>query len=369
MFTSEDGQHRRSHSTSSPSSFTDADIDMHLRSTRLARIFRTGLAFSRAPLVALVSVSLLAALLTSGPAAAAPTYPKTRVRLVVGFAPGGGNDILARILAQKLQGLMHASFFVDNRPGASGVIAIEVVRQAPPDGYTLLIGPSSGMTMNPILLKNLPYDPRRDFAPISLLGRFPLILSVNPSFPVNSVTDLISLAKSKPGQINYSSAASSFQLATELFAQQAGISLSNVPYKGSGPAVQAVVANEVPMTFGDSAAVIPLITSGRLKALGVSTLTPVAALPGIKPIAQQGVPGFDISLWSALFAPKGTNPEIIDALHKAILEVMAMPDVRAKMETLGIEPVTSTPEQLQAQIVREIDQFTQVAARANIKAQ
>ena len=303
----------------------------------------------------------------SAPVKAQDSYPSGTVRLIVGFAPGGGNDILARILAEKLQETFGKPFIVENRPGASGVIAVDAVKRAAPDGLTLLVGPSSAMTVNPVLLKSVSYDPVKDFTPIAMIGYFPLIVAANPSVPANNLAELIAMAKAKPGAVSYSSAASSFQIVTEHFAQQAGAKFLNVPYRGSAPAVLGVVGNEVAFTFGDVAAVLPQIQGGKLKALAVSTAKRLPSLPDVPTVAQSGVPNFDMGLWSALFAPAGTPQDIVSKLETEVRRIVALPDVQTRMKTLGVEPSGAPGAGIAKQITSEIDMFRKVAESAGMK--
>ncbi len=314
----------------------------------------------------LISAAMLLSLTVAGHA---QQYPSGPVKLTVGFAPGGGNDILARILAEKLQETFGKSFVVENRPGASGVIAVDAVKRAAPDGLNLLVGPSSAMTVNPVLLKSISYDPVKDFAPIATIGVFPLIVAAHPSVKANNLAELIALAKAEPGKINYSSAATSFQIVTEHFAQQAGIKIQNVPYKGSAPAVLGVVANEVAFTFGDIAAVLPQIQAGQLKALAVTTAKRVPSLPEVPTVAESGVPGFDMSLWSALFAPAGTPRETVKALEDEVRRIVSLPDVQAKMKTLGVEPAGTPGAEIPKRISDEIETFRNVAKAAGLEPQ
>jgi len=317
----------------------------------------------------MIARALICLWLAALPAAAfaQESYPSGTVRLIVGFAPGGGNDILARIMAEKLQEAFGKPFIVENRPGASGVIAVDAVKRAAPDGLTLLVGPSSAMTVNPVILKSISYDPVKDFAPIAMVGVFPLIVAANPQVPVNSLAELIALAKAEPGKINYSSAATSFQIVTEYFAQRAGIKIQNIAYKGSAPAVLGVVAGEVSLTFGDIAAVLPQVQGGKLKALAVSTEKRVPSLPDVPTIAQSGVPGFNIALWSALFAPAGTPPEIVKKLETEVIRIVALPDVQARMKGLGVEPAGTPGAGLPKQIADEIAMFRKVAETSGIQ--
>lgn len=309
-----------------------------------------------------------ATLLPSSPAAAAG-YPDRPVKIVVGFPPGGGNDVLARLLAERLQAQMGQPFVVENRPGANGFIAFDAVKRAKADGYTLLIGPSSGMTVNPAVYKKLPYDPVADFAPVSMIGGFPLLVVVNPATAYRSLADLVQAAKAKPGSIDYGSAATSFQLATEMFAQQAHLRLNHIPYKGSAQAVQAVLANQVPMTFGDSAAVIPQIRAGKLRALAVTTGKRIASLPEVPTVEEAGVPDYEILLWSGLFAPAGTPAPVVAALQAGVQQALHDPKMQASLGKLGIEPIGSSAAELEATIKRQIAQYTKVAKQADISIQ
>lgn len=300
---------------------------------------------------------------------AAAQYPSGPAKLVVGFAPGGGNDILARIVADKLQAHFGKPFVVENRPGANGVIAIDAVKRSTPDGLTLLVGPSSGMTVNPVVLKTIPYDPVKDFEPIALVGSFPLIVVVKADSPIKSLQDLVARAKAAPGTINYSSAATSFQVATEAFAQKAGIKMMNIPYRGSAPAATAVVTNDVAVNFGDSSAVLPLIQGGQMRALAVTTSKRIPSLPDVPTIAESGYPGFEMVFWSGLFLPAGTPEDIRKALETEVGKIVAMPDILARMKQLGVEPTFAPGAALGARVKSEIELFRTVAAGAGIKAE
>lgn len=296
-------------------------------------------------------------------------YPSGPAKLVVGFAPGGGNDILARIVADKLQAHFGKPFVVENRPGANGVIAIDAVKRSTPDGLTLLVGPSSGMTVNPVVLKTIPYDPVKDFEPIALVGSFPLIVVVKADSPIKSLQDLVARAKAAPGTINYSSAATSFQVATEAFAQKAGIKMMNIPYRGSAPAATAVVTNDVAVNFGDSSAVLPLIQGGQMRALAVTTAKRIPSLPDVPTIAESGYPGFEMVFWSGLFLPAGTPEDIRKMLETEVGKIVAMPDILARMKTLGVEPTFAPGAALGARVKSEIELFRKVAEGAGIKSE
>jgi tripartite-type tricarboxylate transporter receptor subunit TctC len=310
----------------------------------------------------------LASLSPCAARAQAPNWPSGPVRLVVGFPPGGGNDLLARIVAEHMSTTFGQPFIVENRPGGSGVIAIDAVKRAAPDGQTLLIGPSSGMTVNPIVLPSVSYDPVRDFAPIGIIGNFPLVVVVNPSSPARTLGELIERAKARPGEVTYASAATSFQMATEVFAAEAGVKLLHVPYRGSAPAVQAVLSNEVALAFGDMAAVLPLVQAGQLRALAISTPQRSSALPEVPTIAESGVPGYALVLWSAMFAPRETPSAITGRLQSELARLTGLAAFRERLGKLGVEAVGSTPEVLTSTMRAELEKFRAVAQTAGIRA-
>jgi tripartite-type tricarboxylate transporter receptor subunit TctC len=225
------------------------------------------------------------------------------------------------------------------------------------------------MTVNPVLMRNLPYDPRRDLAPIGLLGRFPLVLVVPESASARSVAELIAEARARPGQLAYAAASTSYQIASEMFAQAAGITLLHVPYKGSAPAIQAVAAGEVALAIADVASVNPLVKSGRLRALGVSTAAPTRTMPGVPTIAAEAVPGYEASVWAGLFAPAKTDGAAIERLQSELGRLQAQPDYEEKLVSLGIEPASSTGDALGALIASEIERYTAIAKRAGIQPQ
>ena len=311
---------------------------------------------------------LLAWLALAAPAAVAqPAYPAKPIRIVVGFAPGGGNDVLARLLATRFQEAWGQPAVVDNKPGANGIIATEFVAKSPGDGYTLLMSSSGGMTVNPLLYTKLPYEPLRDFAPISVMGLFPLVLAVHPSVPASSVGDLVAHAKAHPGKLNYGSPSAPFQLATELFKQMAGIDATHVPYKGSGPAVAALLAGDVQMIIVDSPALLPLIKAGKARALAVTSARRVSLLPELPTIAEAGFPGYEMVLWVGLFAPAGTPREILSKLEAEVIRASQAPEIRQRMSALGVEPAGSTAEQTATRIRDETARYRAVARAAGMK--
>jgi tripartite-type tricarboxylate transporter receptor subunit TctC len=296
----------------------------------------------------------------------ASTYPNRPIRLVVGFTAGGGNDIIARVIGQKLSESLGQPVIVENKPGAGAVVATEYVARSTPDGYTLLIGASGAMVINPAVYEKLNYDTLRDFAPISELGSFPLILIVNASSPFKSVADLVSYAKANPGKSNYSSASAAFQLATELFKQKTGAPMQMIPYKGANDSVTAVIAGEVTATVADAGPVMGQITGGQARALAVAAPKRMAELPDVPTMKEAGA-DFEAVLWSGVFAPKATPPAIVKKLQDEFVRIARMPDVVARLKTLSIESVGSTSDEFSRIIASDIERWVAVARAGNIR--
>ncbi len=315
------------------------------------------------------AIACLFGFLLAAGAAFGQSYPAKPIRFVVGFPPGGTNDVLGRLFAQKLTDAWGQPVIVDNRPGASSIIATELVAKAPADGYTLLIGAFSQMIINPYLYANLPYDPIRDFAPVTVLGSFALILGVHPSNPANSVKDLIDELKAKPGQMNYGAPSVWFQLTTEMFKQMASVDMRHIPYKGSIQALSALMAGDVQVAFIDPPPMIPQVRAGKVKALAVSSLTRSPLYPDIPTVAESGLPGFEMVGWLGLFAPSGTQREIVSKLQEQIVRILQQPDIRKRMAALDVIPGGSTPEQLAAQLKADITRYSAVMRAANMKAE
>src|SRR6478609_8297190 len=272
-------------------------------------------------------LALGAALPLIGTARAQQTWPNKPIRLVVGYSPGGGNDLIARIVAARLQEKLGQPIVVDNKPGAQSIVAAELVAKSPPDGYTLLVAPSGPMTINPAVYSKLPYDPLRDFAPVSLLAEFPLLMVIGADQPVKSVKELVEYGKANPKLANYASSATPFQLVSELFNQRTGSSFQHIPYKGSGEMVQAVLAGQVLMTIADSAPVAGPLKSGKLRAIGITTAKRPPAFPDVPTFAEQGISDMEISLWTGVVAPNGTPAEIIERLQDVIEDTIEVPAV------------------------------------------
>src|SRR5215467_78167 len=311
---------------------------------------------------------LLAVALAFAAAAHAQTYPSKPIRLVVGFPPGGGMDLSARVYAAKLQEPLGTPIVVENRPGATGIVAGEAVAKAAPDGYTLLVGASGQMTINPVILPKHPYDTVRDFAAITTLAQFPMVIAVNPAFPAKSLAELIALAKAKPGELSYSHGGAAHQVAAEMLDQAAGIQLRNIPYKGGAPAVSAAVAGDVPIVVVDSAAAAAQIRAGRLRVLAVTSAARTPLVPDAPTVAESGVPGYDIAVWAGLFAPAGTPAAIVSRLYDEASRAMAAPDTREKLKAIGMDPGGLTPAQLAEMIKADLARYAAIVKAANIKA-
>ena len=293
-------------------------------------------------------------------------YPSKPIRIIVGYTPGGANDILARLVGQKMGEAFGQQVIVENRPSTGAIIGTDAVAKAAPDGYTLTMGASGPIVFNPSLYAKLPYDAVRDLAPVSMVGSFPLILVVQASGPHRSVKELAAYSKANPSKSNYGSSAASFRLVTELLKQKAGMSAEHIPYKGSAPAVQAVVAGEVLMTLVDSGPAAGAIKGGLLRGLAVTSAKRMALLPDIPTMAEQGV-DLQVTLWSGLLAPAGTPPAIIQKLQTEVARIVKLPDVRERMLQLGIEPEGSTPEEFARVIATEIPLWLGVAKANNIQ--
>ncbi len=314
------------------------------------------------------AAALALATAASGASAQADDYPSRAVRLVVGFPPGGTNDILARLLAAKLQERFGQSFVVENKPGANAIISAEyVAKQGKPDGYTLLVAASGALTVNPALYAKLPYDPVRDFTPVAMLGSFPLVVVTHPSLPVASVQELVALARQRT--LDYGAGSSTFQLAAELLASQAGVTFNHVPYKGSAATVAAVMADEVKFTIVDSPPVVPALQAGKVKALAVSTPRRSPAFPDLPTVAESGLPDYDATIWTSLVAPQGTPAAVVGKLQSALAEIFRQPDVRERYASLGLELGGVDGSALERTIAADIAKWTALARKANIKAE
>jgi tripartite-type tricarboxylate transporter receptor subunit TctC len=310
-----------------------------------------------------------AALMSAAFAAQSQDYPNKMVKIVVSYPPGGGADIMARLIAQKLTTSFGQTFVVENKPGASGQIASQSVAKSPPDGYTLMVDASS-YAVNPSLFPKLPYDPQTAFAPITMLARFPNMLVVSSDFPATSVKELVAMAKAKPGSLSYASSGngSAQHLAGELFKQQAGVNLQHVAYKGGGPAMNDVVAGHVPIFFANMASGLGQVKAGKLKALASTGAKRSANMPDLPTMAEAGVPGYEVYEWNVLVAPAGTPPAIINKLHAEVKKVLEMKDVRERLDALGGEVVASSPAETGTFLKGQIEKWAKVVKAGDIKA-
>jgi tripartite-type tricarboxylate transporter receptor subunit TctC len=296
-------------------------------------------------------------------------YPTRPITLISPWPAGGASDTHARLLASKLADRLGKRVVVENRPGAGAVIGMTAAARAPPDGYTLVRAPGTALVAAPTIYKKLPYDPRKDFAPIAVVAQTPFVLVVHPSLPVRSVAELVSLAKERPGQFAYASGGpgSPHHLYTELLKSMTSIEMMHVPYKGTAPAVADVVAGHVRILFSDIVAALPLIREGKLRALGVSMKTRLAAAPEIPTIAEGGVPGFDVLGWAMVLAPTKTPKEIVGRLHAELQGILDLRETQQQMSKLGYLPVRSPPlEELQPFINSEIVRWAKIVHQAGI---
>jgi tripartite-type tricarboxylate transporter receptor subunit TctC len=302
--------------------------------------------------------------------AAAENYPERPIRFVVPYAAGGTTDLLSRAIAQKLSEAIGQPVVPDNRPGAGGNVGAEIVAKSPPDGYTMLMAPVSPMAINVTLYGNkMTFNPEKDFAPITLVAKVPLVLVVHPSVPVKTLQELIALAKSKPGQLNYGSAGngSSNHLVGEMLKTAAGIDIVHIPYRGGGPAMMAVVAGQIDMLVGQVPTVASMVNSGRLRAIAVSGAKRSPALPAVPTIAESGLPGFDATAWYSIVVPAGTPKPIIARLHTELVKILNSPDIRARLISEGADVETSTPEELAAFVRAEIPKWEKAVKDSGAK--
>jgi tripartite-type tricarboxylate transporter receptor subunit TctC len=302
--------------------------------------------------------------------AAAQSYPSKPIRLVITYPPGGATDVVGRALAAKLGESLGQQVVVDNRGGAGGIIGTDVIAHAPADGYSILLGTSAGMSINPLLHKKMPYDPNRDFAPISLVVINPQALVAHPGLPVKDVAGLIKLAKKRPGEINYASpgVGSPNHMGMELLKSMTGINVVHVPYKGGGPAMTDLLSGQVQLLFNSIPSVLPQIRAGRLKVLAVSSSKRSSAMPDVPAVAET-VPGYEYVTWYGLFAPRGTPAAIVDKLAKTTAAALKSPDLSRSLRNQGSEPTPSTPDELQRFVQKEHDRWAHVVKIAHIQAE
>ena len=296
-------------------------------------------------------------------------YPDKPVKVVVGFAPGGTNDILARLIASKLQERLKQPFVVDNKAGAASIIAAEYSSKAAPDGYTLFVASSGALTINPALYSKLSYDPVKDFTPVALLGSFPLVVAVNAASPIKDLKGLVEAGKKAPsGSLNHGVGSSTFQLAAEILAHDTGIKFTHIPFKGTAPTLNALLAGNVQVAVLDISPLVPHIKAGKIRALAVTTAKRSPVLPDVPTVAEAGVPGYDVPIWTGLVVPKGTPVEVTNVLRDALKDILAEKDVVAGLEKIGMEPGHTDAAAFGRQITGDLAKWTAVAKSAGIHA-
>ena len=318
------------------------------------------------------AAALIAAALTCAPACVtAQTYPVKPVRLIVPFPPGGGVDFIGRIVGQKLAERLGQQVLIDNRAGANGIVGLEALKAAPPDGYTIAAASAGPIAVNPHIYAKLPHDTVRDFTPIANMVNFPLLLVTHPSLPVKNVKELIALAKARPKDVVYSSPGSgnSGHLAAELFNSLAGVRIVHIPYKGTAPAVVATLSGEVHLTYSSIPTILPHVRSGRVRALGVGNAQRIPSLPEFPTIAEAGLPGYEAYAWGGMFGPANTPPDVVARLNKEIVAILKQKDVTDRMLSEGTVPTPSSPEEFAAYIKTELKKWGDVVKLANIKAE
>ena len=319
----------------------------------------------------LVSAAVLVLGLPPLPVQAQGKYPERSLRIVVPFTAGGAADILARIVGDKFAELWSRPVVIDNRAGAGGNIAAEIVAKAPPDGYTLLMGSMGTQAMNVSLYRKLPFDPARDFAPISVVAKNPNLLAVHPSVPVATVKELIAFAKARPGKLNYSSSGtgSMGHMSAELFKLMTGVQIVHVPYKGGAPAVTAVISGEADVLFIVLPPVLPHVKAGRLRAIAMGSRERHALLPKVPTIIESGLPGFEVRQWYGLLAPAGTPGEVVAKLHAAVDRIVKLPETNKRIIDTGSDPAATTPAEFEAMIREDTVRWAKVAKASGATAE
>jgi tripartite-type tricarboxylate transporter receptor subunit TctC len=317
-----------------------------------------------------IAMCLLAALtLGLGPAHAQDSYPSRQLQIIVPFAPGGGTDIVSRTVAARMTESWKVPVIVDNRPGGNTIIGAQFAARAAPDGYTVFVAIDSTLAMNQYLYAKLPYDPIRDFAPVTLAISQPMVLAVHPSVQATSVKDLVTLAKAKAGQLAYAHGALPAQIAGELFKSAAGVDMIAVPYKGSGPAMNDVVGGSVPVIFDALGPAASFIKAGKVRALAVTSAEPAPALPGVPTMAQSGLAGFDLVTWIGFLVPAGVNKDIVSKLNAELVRILKLPDIRERFAGMGMTVIATSPEQFAQTIKSDAAKFERIIKSAGIKVE
>lgn len=323
----------------------------------------------RAPCAAAIAaLSTLGAVATN---AYAQTYPSKPIRIIVTQPPGGGNDTIARMVAERISKPLKQQVVVDNRGGAGGVVAADLAAKSPPDGYTLFLGNVATLAIIPHLMKKVPYDPLKDFEPVTLIATAPMLVVVHPSVPVNNIKQLIAFAKARPGEMNYASngVGSSTHLATELFLQSTGTKMVHVPYKGLSQAMTGLVSGQVPVMFSSAVAMLPQVKNKRLRALAMTGEKRSAAIPDVPTVAESGLPGYSAGSWYGVLVPAGTPRAVIDLLHREIVAATRSPEITDRLVAEAIIPVANTPEEFRRHILLENGRMAKVVKASDLKVE
>jgi tripartite-type tricarboxylate transporter receptor subunit TctC len=315
--------------------------------------------------------TLLMLALCCAAASALAEYPDKPVKIIVPYPPGGTTDILARVIAQRLGERLKQSFIVENRGGASGAIGTQAVAKSPADGYTLCMGTIGTHGINSALFKNLPYDAVKDFAPITIVGITPNVLTVHPSVPAKNLQELLALARAKPGTLNFGSTSpgGSPHMAGELFKTMANIDIAHIPYKGAGPMLIDLIGGQIQMGFDNMPSSIGHIRSGKLRAIAVTTTKRWPGAPDVPTMAESGLPGYEVSAWFGLLAPAGTPKPVVDLLYRNISDILKQPDMVKQLFELGAEPGGNTPEAFARYIAADVEKWTRVVAATGVKVE
>ena len=302
---------------------------------------------------------------------AAADYPTKPITLIIGFAPGGPSDVMARILTKKMEEVLKQPLVIENRPGAGGSLAGTAVARSAPDGYTVLLATGSLLAINVSLYKNLGYDPEKDFEPISLIGMQTNVLYTHPSVPAKTLSELIAHAKANPGKLSFGSGGigTPAHLAGELLKIEAKIDITHVPFRGTGPALQNVIGGHVPMAFNPPSPLLPHIQSGAIRAIAITTLARTGALPDVPTVAESGFPGFEATTWHGLVAPAGTPKDVVAALHRAVHATLNDPAARKQLTELGIDLAGNSPGEFRAYIKSEIPKWAKIVQASGAKAE
>ena len=317
----------------------------------------------------LLSIALAASMTLAASPAAAQSYPSKPIRILVGFSPGGGTDVMARLIGQKLTEAWNAQVVVENRPGAGGVLAADLTAKAAPDGYTLMIGHVNSHGIAPAAMSKMPYDAARDFAPVILIGTTPNMLVANAGTGAKSLDDIVRAARANPGKLTFGSAGngSSQHLATEMFKLAAKVDVLHIPYKGSGQMIPDLIAGQIGYSFDTMTAITPHVKSGKVTPIATTRLKRSPAYPNLPTVAELGYPGFDVSTWYGLMAPAGTPAEIVTRLNREVDRILTLPEVKEKLNSVGAEDGGGSPEQFGKFVRDEIAKYSKIVKEAGVK--